>query len=929
MLGTRILHYRILRQLGSGGMGVVYEADDTKLNRRVALKFLPESLQLAPEAAERFEREARLAGSLNHPNICTVHDSGVHEGRQFIVMELLEGDSLRSRIHGAPLPLDLMLDVGCQIADALDTAHVKGIVHRDIKPGNIFITKRGQAKLLDFGVATAGQAHGAVSDDTRAASDLTMPGTAIGSVNYMSPEQARGEALDGRTDLFSLGLVLYEMATGRQAFGGQTTAVVFDAILNRDPAPVRSVSPAIPAELEHVITRALEKDRRMRYQTAADMLSELQRLKRDTAGSGHTAATAASRSRSRAWLAALPVVLLVVLLILLIGLIGAGGYYFWGGATTPVFAERDTIVIADFANTTGDPVFDDALRQAVSVQLQQTPFVTLLPDQSVQRTLRLMSRSPDQPLTSDVARELCQRAGAKASVEGSVASLGSSYVITIGVHNCQTGASLAQQQVQASSKEDVLAQVGTALTRLREGLGESLASIQKYDVPITEATTASLDALKAYGQANRVRQTRGDEAAIPFYEQAIQLDPSFALAYAKLGVVSSNIGRAEDARRHTEKAYALRDRVSEYERLYITWSYASRVTNDRQAARTTLEMMTTAYPRDFVARNNLGVLLMGESQFEAALEQYQAAIDIAPDEPLPLSNAAYALIFLGRVDEAFALAARALAIRPDPNLAIARWTVTRMRRDPREAEFETAARHLATPQQLLFAESNLAVWEGRLRDYRRIVEQLKAPSRATPDGELVQSLEAAEVITMAVVQGGEWVARLKALTRANLPPAALAQVASALAIIGEIDTVRPLRSTLEGVDANDPQQAQPAGVALALLAAAGGRPGDAVARIERGLVQNPRALDLHYYLGLVRERSGRIDDAIASYRLAVRFVTVLGPNPAVMGAQLRLGLLLKQKSDIAGANEQFDALLKQWENADEDFAMLLRVKENR
>jgi len=548
MVGTSVLHYRIVRQLGSGGMGVVYEAEDTKLNRRVALKFLPESLVMSAEAADRFGREATLAGALNHPNICTVHESGVYEGRQFFVMELLEGDSLKALITDAPLPLDQILSVGCQIADALEVAHTKGIVHRDIKPANIFITTRGQAKLLDFGVATVGPEHTVVGDETRVAAEaLTTPGTAIGSVNYMSPEQARGEVTDGRTDLFSLGLVLYEMATGRQAFGGQTTAVVFDSILNRDPVSVLQVNPTVPADLEHVITRALEKDRKMRYQTAADMLSELSRLRRDTsagtvaagAATG-TAAVPARRQTPKVLLVGIPVAAVLV-----------AAFFFWQSTRVPAFSERDTIIIADFANTTGDAVFDDALRQAVAVQLQQTPFVTLLADQSVQRTLRLMSRPADEPLTSVVAREICQRSGAKASVEGSIAPLGTNYVISIGVHNCQTGASLAQQQVQATSKEDVLAQVGAALTKLRTGLGESLASVQKYDVPISEATTASLDALKAYGQASRARQTRGDDAAIPFYEQATQLDPNFALAWAKWGVVSSNLGRAEDAKKYT------------------------------------------------------------------------------------------------------------------------------------------------------------------------------------------------------------------------------------------------------------------------------------------------------------------------------------------------------------------------------------------
>jgi len=923
MQGTQVLHYRIIRQLGSGGMGIVYEAEDTRLNRRVALKFLPESLGMSREAAERFAREAQLAASLNHPNICTIHESGVHEGRPFFVMELLEGDSLRSRIGGTPLPTDQILDIGCQMADALEAAHTKGIIHRDIKPANIFITTRGQAKLLDFGVATAGPHHTAAGDDTHLATDaLTSPGTAIGSVNYMSPEQARGETLDARTDLFSLGLVLYEMTTGRQAFGGQTTAVVFDAILNRDPVPVRQVNPAVPLELEHVITRALEKDRKMRYQTAADLLSELSRLRRNT--SGTTVAAAATPAppvarKSNARLIAIPMVAV---------LLAAGGYFFWKSQQPPAFTERDTIVIADFENTTGDAVFDDALRQAVSVQLQQTPFVTLLADQSVQRTLRLMSRMPDEPLTSAVAREICQRAGAKATVEGSIASLGTNYVINLGVHNCQTGASLVQEQVQATSKEDVLKQVGSAITTLRKSLGESLASIEKYDVPITEATTASLDALKAYGQAAKARQTQGDPASVPFYERAIQLDPNFALAYAKLGVVFSNMGRTDDAIANTQKAYALRDRVSEYERLYITWSYATRVTRNPAQARATLEMMTAAYPRDFTARNNLGVLLNGQGLFADALREYTAANQIAPDEPLPIVNSAHALIFLGRNEEAFAMVDRALAVRPDPNLALTRWMVARISGHSKAAEFETTAKTLAQPTQVLFAESSVAVWEGRLRDYTKILEQLRAQIRATDPG-AAEGLDAAEVITMAILQRGAWLARLKARTKTSLPPQGLAQAAAALAITGDFDTVRSLAAQLDKADLNDPQQAQPLLVARILLAGANGQVKEATSMVDTYLAQNARATELHYYLGLALERNGLVDEAISRYRKTLAAASALGPSPSLFGTKLSLALLLKKQGDIAGANILFDELLKQWAKADEDFEPLKTLRANR
>jgi tetratricopeptide (TPR) repeat protein len=894
-------------------MGVVYEAEDTKLSRKVALKFLPESLSLAAEAAERFEREARLAGSLNHPNICTIHDSGTFEGRQFIVMELLEGQSLKQMIHGEPLALDVILTVGCEIADALDAAHAKGIVHRDLKPANIFVTTRGQAKLLDFGVATAGQAH-AVAEETRVASEgLTTPGTAIGSVNYMSPEQARGEALDGRTDLFSLGLVLYEMAAGHQAFGGQTTAVVFDAILNRDPQPLRDTNPSVPAELDHVITRALEKDRKLRYQTAADLRAELSRLRRDTTGRTAAATPAAPAPAARATPFPIAVAGLVVVIL------AVAAWFFWPRDAAGTFTERDSIVIADFTNTTGDPVFDDALRQAVSVQLQQSPFVTMLPDQTVQRTMRLMAKRPDEPMTSALTRELCQRAGAKASVEGSIAALGTAYVITLGIHNCATGASIAQEQAQAPSKETVLSTVGDVVRRLREAVGESLASIEKYDVPVAEATTGSLEALKAYGSAIRARQTRGDEAAVPLFEQAIALDPQFALAFAKLGVVYGNVGRIPDAVRATQRAYELRERVSEYERLYISWSYASRVTNDAKAARQMLEQMVAAYPGDFAARNNLGVHFFNEGNFEKALEQYDAAVRIAPTEPLPLGNKAYTLMFLNRYEEGLAVVEQALVLRPDPGLAVTRWLIAHMRNDSRAAQFEQAARSLASREQLLFIESNLAVWEGRLKDYDDTVKQLQAIMGANDAG-ASEALDAARVITLASVQRGPWLARVKALAT-KLEGPGLAQACAALAMAGDVAAIRPYLTKLRAADISNPAAFQPASVALALLAAQEGRAADGIQSLETLLVQRPRSLELHYYIGLIKEQSGDTDGAIASYQKAIDAVYVLGPHPALMGSRLALIPLLRAKGDTAGAQAHIDALTLQWRGADQDFAL--------
>ena len=926
MIGQHIQHYRIVRQLGAGGMGVVYEAEDTRLGRHVALKFLPEQLALTAEMAERFEREAKIASSLNHPNICTIYDVGSHEGRRFIAMELVDGESLRGRIHGQPLPLDTILDLGCQLADALDAAHRKGIVHRDIKPANVFITRRGQAKLLDFGVAKlGGEAHAIppADDATRASSDvLTTPGMAVGSINYMSPEQARGEELDGRSDLFSLGLVLYEMATGRQAFGGQTTAVVFDAILNRQPADPRTVNPALPEDVTRVVMRALEKDRKMRFQTAADMLAELGRVRRDTSGTAAFAgaagtgqsgtATARSSLKSR-WLVYAGLAVVAA---------GVAGYFVWNSGRATALTERDTILIADFVNTTGDPVFDDALRQAVSVQLQQSPFLTLLPDQRIQRTMRMMQQPPEAAVVGQVAREACQRAGAKATIEGSIAPLGSAFVISLGAHNCQSGAPLAVQQTQAPNKESVLKELGLAVTALRGQIGESLATIQKYDVPVTDATTRSLDALRAYGAGSRTRATKGDEAAIPFFKQAVELDPGFAIAYAKLGVVYGNLGRTDDAKASATKAYELRDRVSEYERLYINWNHASRVLNDPAKVLEALQLLTASYPRDFAAHNNLGVYYNGRGDFEKSLESYRAAMALAPDEPLPYSNAAYVLLFLGRLDEAYKEADQALALRPNPGLTLTRWASAVVAGHPRAAEFEDAAIKSTPPDQVIAVRAQIALWRGQFKAFEGYQEQAAAKARAGNDQEALLNIELGTRLSRAIYQGGPAVAALEAASAKEQNMARLVQSATVLALVGRTDALRPILARLRAAKTTGIMFT----VTEANVMAADGKSQDAIAKLEAALREQPRAQDLHAAIGRIRERSGDPKGAIANYETVIKAQSYFGLAPVVPATRLQLAELLEKQGDAAGAKAQYDVLREQWKDADDTFAIKKRLK---
>ncbi len=926
LIGKKVSHYRVLDVIGGGGMGMVYRAEDLKLGRSVALKFLPEELTSDAVALHRFEREAQAASSLNHPNICTIHAIEEHEGQPFIAMELLEGETLRSRmaaLEPKALPFNELSEIAMQVCGGLEAAHQRGIIHRDIKPANIFLCKSGVAKILDFGLAKlagdAGLEKGEPANATATSSadhlkrDLTRTGSLAGTAGYMSPEQVRHEGLDTRTDLFSFGLVLYEMAAGQRAFTGPTVVAVHDAVLHETPVPARVHNPMLPRGFDALLAKALEKDRGQRYQSAAALKNDLEGIVRN-----------ANPARKRIRQAIAAVTLLALLAV------GIWRYDVYRHRIT--LAPTDTIVLADADNQTGDPVFDDALNRALRSEMEQTPYLNILGIDKTYATLAQLKLSSTTKITPDVARQICGRTNSKMVISQSIADVGNGYHLEMRALDCSSGATLGKEQADIRSRNEVIHELGVTAVHLRARLGEPSDSLARFNQPLEKALSASLEALQAAAEGTKLYLAGDFAGALKLYQRAVELDPNLALTYGSMGAAYLSQNKIDLAEASYEHAYQLRDRLTEKQRLDIEIKYYSYTIGDWEKVYSSALRFLEIFPRDVPAHSDFRLALQHLGQPDRAADE---AAEIARLQPTSLyfGGAIQTTRFASRFNEAKSWLAKADALKFDRLLIrrerlIVAFAIGDRDNVERILKEEEPGRYR---EDFLFEHSLIEIQQGRFRSAERLRLQPLRPISKDSNADwwtVLSALENAEVGMDAQARRYEGKAARLKLDRGERVALALAlarsgQTAEADRLADQISAERPEDTIVQHYfiptirAAIKLQQRDPA-AAIDLLRGA--------AKYDLAFTTSFNYLYPAYIRGLAYLSLGDGQSAAAQFQklidnpgFSVRHV--IGPL-----AWLQLGRAQKMMGDEAAARKSYETFLDLWKNADPDIPIYRQAK---